>query len=182
MRLRVGLVSQGEKRMAESILVAVKWLRRCVVLGVAVVFLTGCAALGMSTNNASSATPSEDAVTEPTPTQTFKPFSTIVDSGPREGANGEALQDAEGNWYYRVVSGDVGGIICDRFGRSWWQLETIDRQNGFDCHTMIYVGQIVIPTTYSQELIERTGGLPPTPDDNPFDTESPCVSECEKKE
>ena len=133
--------------------------------------LSACSFLPAEDTNGSTPAPStESATTEPSPygsvsQRTFEPDD-ISDSGPREGASGEAKQDENGYWYYKVVSGDVGGIICDRFGRKWWQLETSDRQAGFDCYTMVYPGQIVIPTSYEKTEVGATSWVP---QNNPFD-------------
>ncbi|WP_460947417.1 hypothetical protein [Okibacterium endophyticum] len=55
--------------------------------------------------------------------------------------------DSEGRILYTVVEGDVGGLICDRFGRMWWQLERANGDNdGFDCYTVIDIGEVVVPT------------------------------------
>lgn len=92
----------------------------------------------------------------------------LVDAGPREHATGEARQNADGYWFYAVTQGDTAAAICSRFGRSWWQLETIEGRGGFDCSSSIHVGDILIPTGYSWEQVQETHGLPPLPTDNPF--------------
>ncbi|GAB2527174.1 hypothetical protein FB385_1179 [Paramicrobacterium agarici] len=89
----------------------------------------------------------------------------IEDLGAREGASGEARHDASGFWYYEVVSGDVASVICDRFDRRWWQLETLDAEPGFDCRSTIYPGQILIPTAYAED---HNVDPPWVPSDNPF--------------
>ncbi len=86
----------------------------------------------------------------------------IADLGPRPMANGAATRDPSGAWLYTVVEGDVAGVICDRFGREWWQLETLDRQDGFDCYSTIHPGQTLVTTTASWDEIEDGGGLPST--------------------
>jgi hypothetical protein len=37
-----------------------------------------------------------------------------------------------------------GGLICDRFGRNYWQLNTVDDEGGFNCYSMIYVDEQLI--------------------------------------
>ena len=70
-----------------------------------------------------------------------------MDNGPRDGARGSVEHDADGSILYTVVKGDVGGIVCDRFERKWWQLETQDHQGGFDCYSSISPGQVLVPNT-----------------------------------
>jgi hypothetical protein len=62
-----------------------------------------------------------------------------VDGGAREMANGTAVENADGSLTYTVVEGDVGGVICDRFGLSGQQLQN-DDGNGTTCYVMIDVG------------------------------------------
>ncbi|WP_166982438.1 hypothetical protein [Paramicrobacterium fandaimingii] len=95
----------------------------------------------------------EDAATE------FDPAE-IQDLGARTGASGEAQQDDAGYWYYEVVSGDVASVICDRFDRRWWQIETLDVQPGFDCRSTIYPGQILVPTAYAEDHDNDTPWVP----------------------
>ncbi|MBB5643263.1 hypothetical protein [Cryobacterium roopkundense] len=88
-------------------------------------------------------TPSAPITTsEPTPSEPLP----IVDSGALEGAMGTAETDEEGVMRYTVVEGDVGGIVCDRFGRAWWQLDNERNSGGFDCHSMINIGDVVTLT------------------------------------
>jgi hypothetical protein len=84
----------------------------------------------------------------------------IVDSGARPQASGTVEIHPEGFLVYTVAEGDVGGVICDRLGRKWWQLETIDRQSGFDCLSMVYGGMQVVPTTASWEELVESDGIP----------------------
>lgn len=129
----------------------------------------------------------DDAAARPTPTEIAEPTEVpapndasddaddaasdefdpaeITDLGAREGASGEARQDDAGYWYYQVVSGDVASVICDRFDRRWWQLETIDGEPGFDCRSTIYPGQVVVPTAYGEDHDNDT---PWVPSANPF--------------
>ncbi|QPZ38895.1 hypothetical protein [Paramicrobacterium chengjingii] len=90
----------------------------------------------------------------------------IEDLGAREGASGEALQDDAGYWYYEVTSGDVASVICDRFDRRWWQLETVDVEPAFDCRSTIYPGQILVPTAYPED---HEHDAPWVPNSSPFD-------------
>ena len=68
----------------------------------------------------------------------------IIDSGPTDGAMGDAAQLPDGTWRYTAVEGDVGGLICDRFDRAWWQMEYPDAGQGLNCNTMINPGTEVI--------------------------------------
>ena len=118
-------------------------LRQLSVAGVALIgalLLAGCT----FSTNAPPAMPSASPMTVPIPTPT--PDS-IVDTGPAEGAMGKTETDAEGTIRYTTVAGDVGGLICDRFGRAYWQLDREENNAGFDCHTILGVGVVVIPTT-----------------------------------
>ena len=107
------------------------------VIGLA---LTGCT----FADEPVAAAPTATAETAPAPTPTPTP-DPIVDTGPAEGAMGPVETDAEGTIRYTTVEGDVGGLICDRFGRAYWQLERLDGAGGFDCNTIIGVGIVVIP-------------------------------------
>lgn len=84
----------------------------------------------------------------------------IVDLGVREGAHGESIGDPDVGWRYQVVAGDNTGSVCERFARAWWQMETVDRQAGFDCFSMIYPGEILVPTDATLEEIQSNNGLP----------------------
>lgn len=92
-----------------------------------------------------------------TPDQTELP---ILDGGPRPMANGTLATGPEGFLVYTVAEGDVGGVICARLGREWWQLETLDRQSGFDCNSAVYVGQVVVPTSASWDELVASDGIP----------------------
>ena len=59
---------------------------------------------------------------------------------------GPVETDADGTIRYTTVDGDVGGLICDRFGRAYWQLEREDGTNS-SCFTIIGAGVVVIPNT-----------------------------------
>lgn len=75
-------------------------------------------------------------------------------------ATGVFEQHPDGFWTYIVADGDVGGVICDRLGRRWWQLETLDRQGGFDCYSMVYQGQVLVPTTATWDELVASDGIP----------------------
>ncbi|TFD47882.1 hypothetical protein E3T55_15155 [Cryobacterium frigoriphilum] len=115
---------------------------------IAGILLTGCTFADEPAVSSPSATVEPTPTPEPTPEPTLEPTpDPIVDTGPAEGAMGPVETDAEGNIRYTTVDGDVGGLICDRFGRAYWQLERLDGAGGFDCHTIIGVGVVVIPNT-----------------------------------
>ena len=69
---------------------------------------------------------------------------------------GASEQNENGTWRYTVVEGDVGGIICDRFGREYWQLAKPKGHKSFNCYSMIYVGDLLV-----------AHDLPPGPDFTP---------------
>jgi hypothetical protein len=107
---------------------------------------------------------SQPEQTAPAPLPELEPdASPIVDRGPRPEANGSVEMHADGFLVYTVAEGDVGGLICDRLGRKWWQLETLDRQSGFDCLSMVYGGMKVVPTTASWEELVESDGIPEFP-------------------
>lgn len=110
----------------------------------ATLFLTAC-----GTPSTPEPSPDETATTEAGPTSSPTPKPTpepIVDSGPVEGAMGTTETDADGVLRYTAVEGDVGGIICERFGRAYWQLESGLTSGGFSCNSVIYVGEVLTPT------------------------------------
>lgn len=89
----------------------------------------------------------EPGPTEAGPTASHSPIpDPIIDSGPVDGARGTTETDADGVLRYTVVEGDVGGIVCDRFDRAYWQLETNLDKGGFSCNGMISIGEILTPT------------------------------------
>lgn len=141
-----------------------------VVLAAAV--LSGCA--GGESAPTSTATPTAPPTLSPTRTPSPSPTRTpaptegplefvgapIVDSGPREMAMGLAELQSDGTWHYTVVEGDVGGVICDRFGRQYWQVETLGNWRGFSCMATVYPGLVVIPTCTSIEELRANRGVP----------------------
>lgn len=117
-----------------------RWLNVAGVALAGALLLTSCT----FATDAPPVSPSVSPTAEPTPTPTPDP---IVDTGPAEGAMGGTETDAEGTIRYTTVEGDVGGLICDRFGRAYWQLDRENNNAGFNCHTILGVGVVVIPTT-----------------------------------
>jgi hypothetical protein len=106
------------------------------ILGAAVllVSLTGCFG---TTDSSPGPTPTVVADSpSPTPSPTPEP---IVDGGARDMARGTATANIDGSLTYTVVAGDVGGVICDRFGLSGQQLQN-DDGNGTTCYVVIEVG------------------------------------------
>ena len=91
------------------------------------------------------APPEESPASSSTPTPSPK-ADPIVDSGPIEGAMGPVETDADGVLRYTAVEGDVGGLVCERFGRAYWQLESNLTSGGFSCNSVIYLGEILTPT------------------------------------
>jgi hypothetical protein len=59
-------------------------------------------------------------------------------------SQGHGRSSSGGTILYTGVSGDVGGPICDRFGRNYWQLNTVDDEGGFNCYSMIHVDEQLI--------------------------------------
>lgn len=76
----------------------------------------------------------------PKPTKTIEP---IVDSGARYGANGAATPNDDGSVTYVVADGDVGGVVCDRFGLSWSQLQYEDGRGGINCYAFLYPDDVL---------------------------------------
>ncbi|ROS51662.1 hypothetical protein EDF50_1983 [Frigoribacterium sp. PhB24] len=87
----------------------------------------------------------------PTPTPTSTPTSApIVDLGEREGAAGVVQEKPDGALEYVVVAGDVTSVVCDRFGRRWWQVSRPATAGPFDCNTAVMVGDVLVPTDEPQ--------------------------------
>jgi len=101
----------------------------------------GCGAL--SSLAPTEASPADSTTPTHTPTPTLQP---IIDTGPIEGAMGPVETDADGVLRYIVVEGDVGGLVCERFGRAYWQLDSNLTSGGFSCNSVIYLGEILTPT------------------------------------
>lgn len=106
----------------------------------ATLFLTACDALSALAPTVESPTESPN----PTHTPTLQP---IIDTGPVEGAMGPVETDADGVLRYTAVEGDVGGLVCERFGRAYWQLDSNLTSGGFSCNSVIYLGEILTPTS-----------------------------------
>ncbi|TFD89902.1 hypothetical protein [Cryobacterium serini] len=90
--------------------------------------------------------PAEAATTQAGPTTSTPVPEPIVDSGPIQGAMGTTETNVSGILRYTVVEGDVGGLVCQRFGRAYWQLESDLTSGGFSCNSVIYLGEILTPT------------------------------------
>lgn len=87
----------------------------------------------------------------PTSIPSQAPAEQFVDSGPTELATGEATELPDGALRYVVQSGDVGAVICERFGRAYWQGFLADPSgnpvNGaIGCQLFSYPGDIMILT------------------------------------
>ncbi|WP_104089905.1 hypothetical protein [Cryobacterium sp. N19] len=110
------------------------------------ILISALAATLLLTACAAEATP-ELAPTEIAPTHSPAPTpDPIVDIGAMKGAMGTVETDADGVLRYTAVEGDVGGLVCERFGRAYWQLESNLTSGGFSCNSVIYVGEILTPT------------------------------------
>jgi hypothetical protein len=80
-----------------------------------------------------------EATSMPTPMPTAAP-DPILDSGPREMATGTVTSNDDGSLTYIVAEGDVGEVICDRFGLSWQQLQFADERGGATCFSSVMPG------------------------------------------
>jgi hypothetical protein len=138
--------------------------RNAIVGAVLVTVLTGCSLLGperggspapTSTTDASSATPTATPTPSPVPTDQF------VDSGPTDFATGDATELPDGALRYIVQPGDVGNVICERFGREYWQGYLADADgnpvNGaLGCMIVSFPGDVMILTRDTRaEAIKR---------------------------
>ncbi|MBA8814391.1 hypothetical protein SOM11_14205 [Frigoribacterium sp. CFBP9039] len=85
------------------------------------------------------------------PTPTSMPTTApIVDMGEREGASGVVGENPDGALEYVAVAGDVTSVVCDRFGRRWWQMSRPATAGPFDCNTAVMVGDVLVPTDEPQ--------------------------------
>ena len=138
--------------------------RNAIVAAALVTVLAGCTLLGperggspapTSTTDASSATPTATPTPSPVPTDQF------VDSGPTEFATGDATELPDGALRYIVQPGDVGNVICERFGREYWQGYLADADgnpvNGaLGCMIVSFPGDVMILTRDTRaEAIKR---------------------------
>jgi len=96
----------------------------------------------------------------PEPTTTPTVPTPITDSGPTPHASGKATATGKGELRYVVQPGDVGGAICDRFGRADWQGFLEDKngapKNGaLSCSVFSYPGQVMILDRDTQEQADQ---------------------------
>jgi hypothetical protein len=112
---------------------------KVVITGLLLLLLAGCA----PTTDGAEYTPAPTrSTTAPTPLPSATP-PPIVDGGPMAMANGTAEPLPDGTVRYVVVEGDVGGVICDRFGLSWQQLQFEDGRGGDTCYSNVFPGEVV---------------------------------------
>lgn len=138
--------------------------RNAIVAAALVTVLAGCTLASpergdspapTSTTDASSATPTATPTPSPVPTDQF------VDSGPTEFATGDATELPDGALRYIVQPGDVGNVICERFGRDYWQGYLADADgkpvNGaLGCMIVSFPGDVMILTRDTRaEAIKR---------------------------
>ena len=139
--------------------------RNLIVAATLVAVLAGCTLLGperggspsptSTTTDASSATPTATPTPSPVPTNQF------IDSGPTEFATGDATELPDGALRYIVQPGDVGNVICERFGREYWQGYLADADgnpvNGaLGCMVVSFPGDVMILTRDTRaEAIKR---------------------------
>jgi len=117
------------------------------------VSLTGCGLMDELT--AAEPTSAENApAASPTPKPTTSPFP-IIDGGAQDMANGTATTNPDGTVTYIVADGDVGGVICDRFGLAWAQLQYEDLRGGINCYAFVYPGDVL-------NLSSARNGIEPT--------------------
>ena len=113
---------------------------KIIVAALALFVLSGCTFAGSSGAAEPTSVRSTSTSTPSTPTPAPPP---IVDSGPTTMANGTAEALADGTVRYVVAEGDVGGVICDRFGLSWLQLQYEDERGGVTCFTSVFPGDVL---------------------------------------
>lgn len=139
--------------------------RNAIVAAALVTVLAGCTLLSperggspsptSTTTDASSATPTATPTPSPVPTDQF------VDSGTTEFATGDATELPDGALRYIVQPGDVGNVICERFGREYWQGYLADADgkpvNGaLGCMIVSFPGDVMILTRDTRaEAIKR---------------------------
>jgi hypothetical protein len=105
---------------------------------VVVLLLTGCSSA--DSVDVVEPEPTQSTVSTPAPSATPEP---IVDGGARDMANGAASVNSDGSVAYVVAEGDVGGIICERFGISGQQLQYEDLRGGINCYAYLYPGDVL---------------------------------------
>jgi hypothetical protein len=110
----------------------------------------------------STAGPARTLAPTQTPTPTVTEPGPIVDSGPREGASGVATLLPDGNIRYVMQAGDVGGVVCDRFGRESYQGFIANDENqpiaAIGCQFFSFEGDIMVLTRDTpQESCNRVG-------------------------
>jgi hypothetical protein len=104
--------------------------------------LTSCAMMNGIQGEPTHSRQAVSASPTPMPTEEVTP-TPIIDSGPREMATGSATPNSDGSLTYVVADGDVGGVICDRFGLSWQQMQFVDGRKGDTCFASVYPGEVV---------------------------------------
>jgi hypothetical protein len=83
------------------------------------------------------------SVSTATPSPTATAPAAVIDGGPREMATGVGEPQPDGSVLYTVEPGDVGGIICERFGLDIKELQQEDGRGGMSCYTALMPGDLL---------------------------------------